>query len=165
MKEHRIIEIIRGGNSMKFIVLKKGSVVLLIVALVIISIGTIWFLLPDNSYPTVSMDGKPNKQVIQLVTGEFKSETDDGKEIEVYRWDPSTIFVEKGEEVELRILGVNGHEHPFYIEGTDVKGTVQKGKETVVTVTFDKEGTYRLICNTHQTLENNGPMVGYIVVD
>ncbi|RSD26317.1 hypothetical protein EJA10_15245 [Mesobacillus subterraneus] len=100
-----------------------------------------------------------------MVTGEFKSTTDDGKEIEAYRWDPGTIFLEKGEKVRLKILGINGKEHPFIIEGTDIKGVVKKGEETVVPLQFDMEGTYRLICLTHPDKENNGPMIAYIVVD
>ncbi|PFA70691.1 hypothetical protein CN378_00010 [Bacillus sp. AFS015802] len=151
---------------MNFIVLKKGSIIAILVTIMVITVGTIWSLSSKNSYPTVSLSEKNGeKQVIQLVTGEFKSETADGKEIEAYRWDPGTIVVEKGKEVELRIYGVNGMEHPFYIEGTDITGTVKKGKETVVNVTFSKEGTYRLICETHETIENNGPMIAYIVVD
>ncbi|WP_415816494.1 cupredoxin domain-containing protein [Mesobacillus thioparans] len=111
--------------------------------------------------------GGQNEQIreIHLVTGEFKSKTDDGKEIEAYRWDPGTIFVEKGEKVSLKILGVNGKEHPFIIEGTEIKGVVKKGEETVVPLQFDKEGTYRMICLTHPSAEHNGPMIAYIVVD
>ena len=151
---------------MNFIVLKKGSIIAILVTILVITVGTIWSLSSKNSYPTVSLSEKTEKkQVIQLVTGEFKSKTPDGKEIEAYRWDPGTIVVEKGREVELRIYGVNGMEHPFYIEGTDIKGTVKKGKETVVDVTFAKEGTYRLSCEMHETIENNGPMIAYIVVD
>ncbi|WP_201715113.1 cupredoxin domain-containing protein [Rossellomorea arthrocnemi] len=151
---------------MNFIVLRKGPIIVILVTIIFIAAGTIWSLSLKNSYPTVSLSEKSGeKQVIQLVTGEFKSETANGKEIEAYRWDPGTIVVEKGKEVELRIYGVNGMEHPFYIEGTDVQGTVKKGKETVVNVTFSKEGTYRLICETHETIENNGPMIAYIVVD
>ncbi len=151
---------------MNFIVLRKGSIIAILVAVLIITVGTVWSLSSKNSYPTVSLSEKPaEKQVFQLVTGEFKSKTPSGKEIEAYRWDPGTIVVEKGKEVELRIYGVNGTEHPFYIEGTDVKGIVKKGKESVVNVTFPKEGTYRLICEMHETIENNGPMIAYIVVD
>ncbi|MDX8346322.1 cupredoxin domain-containing protein [Rossellomorea sp. YZS02] len=151
---------------MSFIVLKKGSIIAILVTILVITVGTIWSLSSKNSYPTVSLSEKNGeKQVIQLVTGEFKSQTADGKELEAYRWDPGTIVVEKGKEVELRIFGVNGTEHPFYIEGTDVTGTVRKGKETVINVTFSKEGTYRLICETHETIQNNGPMIAYIVVD
>ncbi|KHE70184.1 hypothetical protein LD39_11895 [Halobacillus sp. BBL2006] len=104
-------------------------------------------------------------RIINLVTGEFKAETVDGKKIEAYRWDPGTIFVEKGEPFKLSIYGVNGKEHPFSIEGTEVRGVVQQGKETVVDLKFDKEGIYRLICNTHSDIASNGPMIAYIVVD
>ncbi|MGP4068687.1 cupredoxin domain-containing protein [Halobacillus sp. B29] len=109
------------------------------------------------------VNGEP--RVINLVTGEFKAETADGKEIEAYRWDPGTIFVEKGEPIKLSIFGVNGKEHPFFIEGTDIKGVVQQGKETIVDLKFDKEGVYRLICTTHSDINSNGPMIAYIVVD
>ncbi|MGM0854193.1 MAG: cupredoxin domain-containing protein [Bacillota bacterium] len=151
---------------MNFIVLKKGSIIAILVTIMIITVGTIWALSSKNSYPTVSLLNKTGeKQVIQLVTGEFKSETASGKKIEAYRWDPGTIVVEKEVPLELRIYGVNGAEHPFYIEGTDIKGTVKKGEETVVNVSFSKEGTYRLICETHETIDRNGPMIAYIVVD
>nr|WP_260471989.1 cupredoxin domain-containing protein [Bacillus sp. HMF5848] len=104
-------------------------------------------------------------RVINLVTGEFKSKTSDGKEIEAYRWDPGTIFVGEGEPVQISIFGVNGDQHPFYIEGTDIEGVVKKGQETIIDVTFDKEGIYRLICKTHPDINSNGPMIAYIVVD
>jgi plastocyanin len=44
-------------------------------------------------------------------------------------------------------------------------GVVKKGKETIFTARFDKEGIYRLICLTHGDIEHNGPMIAYIVVD
>nr|WP_238938074.1 hypothetical protein [Anaerobacillus isosaccharinicus] len=90
--------------------------------------------------------------VINIITTEFESETEDGKEIEVYRWDPGTVFVPKGKE------------HPFYIEGTDISGKVKKGEETRVKVRFDKKGIYRIVCTAHETIEQNGPMIAYIVV-
>lgn len=102
--------------------------------------------------------------LIQMVTVEFKTKTDDGKEIEAYRWDPGTIFVPKGEDVTLSIFGVNGKSHPFYIEGTDIKGDVKKGEETIVKLRFDEEGIYRIVCTAHETIKQNGPMIGYIVV-
>lgn len=100
-----------------------------------------------------------------MVTGEFKSTTEDGQEIEAYRWDPGTIYVPKDESVTLSIWGVNGKEHPFYIEGTNIKGIVKKGKETVLDLRFNKEGVYRLICTAHSDVHHNGPMIAYIVVD
>lgn len=102
---------------------------------------------------------------IHIVTGEFKSTAADGKSIESYRWDPGTIFVEKDEKVKLVLYGVNGESHPFYIEGTTIKGEVLKGKETVVPFQASKEGVYRLICLTHPDKDHSGPMVAYIIVD
>ncbi|MGI8313614.1 hypothetical protein [Halobacillus mangrovi] len=114
---------------------------------------------------TTSEPVNTEPRMINLVTGEFKAETAEGKKIEAYRWDPGTIFVEKDESFRLSIYGVNGKEHPFYIEGTEVKGVVQQGKETIVDLKLEKEGIYRLICNTHPDIASNGPMIAYIVVD
>ncbi|MCU9601989.1 cupredoxin domain-containing protein [Caldibacillus kokeshiiformis] len=97
----------------------------------------------------VSNENQTNRE-IQMITGEFVTETADGKKIEVYRFDPGTIYLKKGEEVDLKILGVNGDEHTFLIENTDIKGRIEKGKETIVPLQFDKPGTYRLICITHK---------------
>jgi plastocyanin len=149
---------------MHFFVFKRRTLYFVALIAFIAIIGSIWLSLKPDATPAI---GGQNEQIreIHLVTGEFKSTMEDGKEIEAYRWDPGTIFLEKGEKVSLKILGVNGKEHPFIIEGTDIKGVVKKGKETVVPLQFDKEGTYRLICLTHPTAEHNGPMIAYIVVD
>jgi len=112
-----------------------------------------------------AMGTPDNPRVIHMVTVEYAARLPDGKEIEVYRWDPGTIFVKEGETVELRILGVNGDRHPFRIEGLDVRGEVVKGRETVVTFRADKEGIYRIICPVHADLAHGGPMIGYLVVD
>lgn len=113
-----------------------------------------------------AVTGKPLKErTIHMVTGEFKTKLPDGKEIEAYRWDPGTVFVEKGESIKLIIYGVNGEGHPFIIEGTNIKGEVTKGKETIVPFKAEKEGVYRIICLTHPDAAHNGPMIGYIVVD
>ncbi|MBJ6361324.1 cupredoxin domain-containing protein [Paenibacillus sp. GCM10012307] len=112
-----------------------------------------------------SVSGTPqNEQVYHLVTGEFKTTTDDGSELEVYRFDPGTIYVRKGEPVQLNITGINGKIHPFIIEGLNIKGEVQKGKVTTVRFTADQPGTYPIVCLTHTQLKRGGPMVGYIVV-
>ncbi|UOR10951.1 cupredoxin domain-containing protein [Halobacillus amylolyticus] len=124
--------------------------------------NSLWW---NDTTPTLSESVNAETRVINLVTGEFKSKTADGKELEAYRWDPGTIYVEKGEQFRLSIYGVNGKEHPFTIEGTDVKGVVKKGEETIVDLKFDEEGVYRLICQTHADIQSNGPMIAYIVVD
>lgn len=136
---------------------------------VILSAAGVLFLLAamlywkmESSLPA-SAEAQASR-TIHLVTGEFKTITESGKEIEAYRWDPGTIVVSKGEKVNLSIYGVNGASHPFIIEGLNIKGEVRKGKETVVSFKADKEGTYRLICMTHPDIAHNGPMIGYIVV-
>ena len=129
---------------MKFVVFKKETLLFfLAIGVVLVSLSA-WFILKAGD------------------TAVFNQQ---GKEMEVYRWDPGTVFLEKDEKVRLFINGINGEEHPFYIEGTKIKGNVKKGEETVVPLQFEKEGTYRLICEVHSDRTNNGPMIGYIVVD
>lgn len=150
---------------MEFIILKKRTIILFFVFILSIISVSVWFILKSPDTSVVSVSQEKEVREIHLVTGEFKTTTKDGKEIEAYRWDPGTVFLEKGESVNLIIYGVNGSEHPFMIEGTDIKGTVKKGEETIIPLKFDKEGTYRLICLTHPDKSQNGPMIAYIVVD
>jgi len=105
-----------------------------------------------------------NPRVIQLVTGEFESRAEDGRKIEAYIWHPGTVYVRKGETVELQIKGISGGNHPFVIEGLGVKGEVRTGETTKVVVTPAAAGTYPILCLTHLDQEQGGPMVGYIVV-
>jgi len=149
---------------MHFLVVRKRVLYIVGFIALLAIIGSLWMSLKQDATPAIGQQNETIRE-IHLVTGEFKASMEDGKEIEAYRWDPGTIFVEKGEKVRLKILGVNGKEHPFIIEGTDIKGIVKKGEETVVPLEFDKEGTYRLICLTHPSAENSGPMIAYIVVD
>jgi heme/copper-type cytochrome/quinol oxidase subunit 2 len=148
---------------MHFLVIKKQYLFIAIMILAVLTAGTYW-LLTD---PAAETAARPSDQVreIHLVTGEFSATTPAGKKIEAYRWDPGAIIVEKDEKINLKIYGVNGMEHPFIIEGTDIKGTVKQGEETVVPLQFAKEGVYRLICLTHPDKDSNGPMIAYIVVD
>ncbi|WP_110114761.1 cupredoxin domain-containing protein [Bacillus sp. CGMCC 1.16541] len=147
---------------MKFVVIKRKWLTLLALVL---TVGCVSWYVSDTDVALTNTQPNQQKLVINLVTGEFSSKTEDGQEIESYRWDPGTIMIPKGEEVALSIYGVNGKEHPFFIEGTDYKGVVKKGEETVLQVTFDKPGIYRLICTTHARIEDNGPMIAYLIVD
>src|SRR5690606_31558464 len=80
-----------------------------------------WRLSDGSAKPASA--GAP--RVIHLVTGEFVATLDNGKKIEVYRWDPGTVIVPRGEPVELRITGVSGGSHPFIIEGLGITGEVR----------------------------------------
>ncbi|HXV25417.1 MAG TPA: hypothetical protein VED46_14290 [Alphaproteobacteria bacterium] len=62
---------------------------------------------------------------------ELKPPDDKGRwEVSTYRWEPNQIFVNQGDEVTLKILGVNGKEHPTVIEGYDIEFTVKRGQLT-----------------------------------
>lgn len=103
-------------------------------------------------------------RILHMITGEFKTTLEDGKELETYLFHPGTVYAHDGEQVELRIRGVNGKQHDFVIEGLNKSGTIKKNEETVVTFTA-KEGIYRIVCLTHADAAHEGPMIGYIVVD
>jgi plastocyanin len=149
----------------ELLIIKKRSIILFFIISLTILSASLWFFIKSADVPVINTNSNNNVRDIHLVTGEFQTKTTNGKVIEAYRWDPGTIFLEKGEKVNLIIYGVNGAEHPYYIEGTDIKGIVKKGEETVIPLQFDKEGTYRLICLTHPDKNQNGPMIAYINVD
>lgn len=136
----------------------------LIVAAMVITALLVWMFQPSSDMQVSgAKEGDSEIRTIHMVTGEY-STSHKGKKIESYRWDPGTIVVREGESIELKIFGVNGESHPFIIEGTNIKGEVKKGKETVVKFKANKKGTYRIICSTHHDHEKDGPMIGYIEV-
>lgn len=150
---------------MHFFIIKRQYLFLAAVLAIAAVSASLWFFRSPDAQTVVTLDANENMREVHLVTGEFKTVTESGKEIESYRWDPGVIFLEKGEKVALNIYGINGMEHPFEIEGTDIKGTVKKGEETIVPIEFKKDGVYRLICTIHHDKNSNGPMIAYIVVD
>lgn len=108
------------------------------------------------------------KQEYWIVTNEIKAKIQENgqeREFEVYRWDPGFLVVDKDKPVTLHIYGVKGKSHPFEIEGLGVKGDVTKGKVTTVTFTPKQKGTFRIVCLSHATKEQEGPMIGYLRVE
>lgn len=150
---------------MNFLVLKKQTALLILAAGLTAASFFVWYFLKAGDTVVFNQQKDGSAREIHMVTGEYKTTGKNGKVIESYRWDPGTIFMEKGEKVTLKILGINGAKHPFYIEGTNIKGIVTKGEEAIVPLDFEKEGTYRLICHMHQDKEHSGPMIAYIIVD
>ncbi|MDP4103850.1 MAG: cupredoxin domain-containing protein [Bacillota bacterium] len=148
---------------MKFFVFKRETVLYVLISGIILATISTWFILKKGDTVVFNVQNGQNVREIHMVTGEFKTTMKDGTQIESYRWDPGTIFLEKGEKVNLYISGINGEEHPFYIEGTNLKGNVKKGEEVVVPLHFNQSGTYRLICKTHND-KSHSPMIAYIVV-
>ena len=148
---------------MRLLVIKKQHLFLAAAFVCIVAAVGLWLSNVSLYKPAASIESE--KREIHLVTGEFSTTIEDGKKLEAYRWDPGTIIIEKNEKVDLIIHGINGMEHPFIIEGTDIEGVVQKGKETIVPLRFKKEGVYRLICTVHDANNSGAPMIAYIVVD
>ncbi|PGL71139.1 cupredoxin domain-containing protein [Bacillus sp. AFS055030] len=145
---------------MHFIFIKKKWL-LICFLLVVIGVSGWYYLTPKSVQTAVQQHVKTFD--IDMITAEFSTKLDDGTEIEAYRWDPGTIVIDKNKKVTLKIHGINGKEHHFHIEGTNITGVVAKGKTTEVPLFFKKEGTYRLICDNHS--HDVAPMIGYIVVD
>ncbi|MCM3767861.1 cupredoxin domain-containing protein [Neobacillus niacini] len=150
---------------MKFLVLKKETLLFFVAIGVLLASVSAWFMLKAGDAAVFNQQDEGKVREIHMVTVEYKSKLKNGKEIEAYRWDPGTISIKKGEKVKLYITGINGEEHPFYVEGTDIKGKVKKGEQTVVDLHINKEGIYHLICEAHSTRNHNGPMIADIVVD
>lgn len=107
---------------------------------------------------------KPPHVTYQIVTNEIQTKLPTGKTMEVYRFDPGVFVVEQGTNVELKLIGVKGHDHPVTLEGYNVSGTIKKNTATSLKFTADKPGVFRLICVAHADVEHQGPMEGYLVV-
>ncbi|MFB9277720.1 cupredoxin domain-containing protein [Cohnella cellulosilytica] len=141
---------------------KKIQLYAIIAALVILAGAYIGW---QQSKPAIAPAGDETaKQILYLTTGEFTAQGDNGKKLETYLFYPGTVVAKKGVPVELRITGINGQSHPFVIEGFDIKGTISKGKTTVVNFTPKEAGIYTIVCQTHSDPKSGGPMVGYLVV-
>lgn len=153
----------------KFIVITKKQIILTLALTLVAAAAWVYYAVNDAEgadQPVLSnQESKSKERVVHMVAGEFSSTTVDGQKLEAYLWHPGVIPVKKGEQIKLVIRGINGESHPFVIEGTDIKGEVKKGKETVVNFSAKEEGVYRLICLAHAEASTNGPMIAYIVVD
>ncbi len=101
----------------------------------------------------VTVDKEPFPAVALPDGGGYvlKEPDDTGRwEVSTYRWDPGFVVVNQGDIVTLEMIGINGKEHPFTLEGYDVSGVVRRGEVTSVTFTADEAGTFRFFCSVHQ---------------
>ena len=109
---------------------------------------------------TVDKESFPSSQLPEGGGYILKQPDDTGRwEVSTYRFEPATIVVNQGDIVTLEIVGINGANHPFSVEGYDVNGTITRGKITRVTFTADKAGIFKILCSTHLPT-----MTGYLVV-
>ncbi len=64
-------------------------------------------------------------------------------------WLPSTIVVNEGDEVELKLVNKHKVKHGFGIPAFKVRTEVLFGKNQTVTFTADKAGVYPFVCQLH----------------
>lgn len=136
-----------------------------VVALAILAGGAYWFL-GDDSPQALPVAGNAGavKEFDLLAVEHTGTHPQTGEKVEIYRWDPGFLVVNKGDRVRLNITGLHGEHHPFEIEGLNVTGHVSKGETTTVEFIANETGTFRLICHNHTDWDHAGPMVGHIVV-
>jgi len=131
---------------------------------VLAAVGGYWiWTLQPAAVPVVAVEAQVKTFDVMAVEFEGK-DSSTGQEREVYRWDPGTIVVRQGDRVRLNLHGLNGDKHPFLIEGLNVQGELSRGEVQTVEFVAKEKGVYRLVCLVHTDAENEGPMVGYIVV-
>lgn len=150
--------------------MKRSHMLYLTLAVALLFVGAM-FIFADQpvGWPSKQTAGGATKsaseaKTFHIVTGEFKTTTPEGKEIEAYRFSPGHLVVNKGDRVTLHIHGVNGSVHNFQLKDFGIKGSVKKGETATVTFTPDRTGTFELTCLNHANVEQGGPMIGYITV-
>ena len=77
-----------------------------------------------------------------------------------YRFDPAEFTFTEGQEVTFAIVAETEF-HTFTVDELEIDVEIEAGETEMFTYTFDKPGTYELICIPHQAQG----MVGEIVVE
>ena len=99
---------------------------------------------------TVDREPFPSSGLPQGGGYALKKPDDKGRwEVSTYRWDPGTIVVNQGDRVTLEVVGINGDEHPFTIEGYWISDVVRRGRVMRVSFVADKAGIFKIICRKH----------------
>jgi plastocyanin len=73
----------------------------------------------------------------------------------LYTFDPEDITVCAGDTVTFKITSETEF-HTFTVEALDIEVDVWAGETVELTFTFDKAGTYELICRPHQSVGMTG---------
>jgi plastocyanin len=86
--------------------------------------------------------------------GEYDPENPDKWQVSTYMFTPGAISVIQGDEVTLRMFGVNGDEHTVWVEAPDGSKVtdaivVNRGREYELAFSADQAGHYKLLCSTH----------------
>jgi plastocyanin len=86
--------------------------------------------------------------------GQYDADNLDKWQVSTYLFSPAAMSVIEGDDVTLRLFGVNGDAHEVWVEAPDgtlavPAVTINRGREVVLTFTAEQAGHYRLKCGTH----------------
>jgi len=86
--------------------------------------------------------------------GEYDAENPEKFQVATYMFAPGAMGVVTGDNVTLRMFGVNGDEHQIFVQAPDGSTvvdpfTINRGRELSVSFEADQSGHYKLICTTH----------------
>jgi plastocyanin len=86
--------------------------------------------------------------------GEYDAENPAKFQVATYMFSPAAMSVITGDNVTLRMFGVNGDEHQMFIQAPDGSTvvepfTINRGREVTVSFEADQSGHYKLICANH----------------
>jgi plastocyanin len=86
--------------------------------------------------------------------GDYDAENPDKFQVATYMFAPGAMGVVTGDNVTLRMFGVNGDEHQIFVQAPDGSTvvdlfTINRGRELTVAFEADQAGHYKLICTTH----------------
>jgi plastocyanin len=86
--------------------------------------------------------------------GDYDAENPEKFQVATYMFAPGAMGVVTGDDVTLRMFGVNGDEHTIFVQAPDGSTVVEpfivnRGREHTVSFTADQAGHYKLICTTH----------------
>lgn len=86
--------------------------------------------------------------------GDYDAESPDKFQVATYMFAPGAMTVVTGDDVTLRMFGVNGDEHEIFVQAPDGSTivelfTINRGREVTASFTADQAGHYKLFCTTH----------------
>ena len=86
-----------------------------------------------------SFSGYSAKRVIKLVNHQYEG---------VKQWLPGTIYVEKGDDVEIHLINKKGI-HGFRIKAFNIEEQVNSKKVKIVKFKASKKGIFKVDCQMH----------------
>jgi plastocyanin len=86
--------------------------------------------------------------------GEYDADNPAKWQVSTYMFSPGAMSVVKGDNVTLRLFGVNGDEHTVWVQAPDGSTTaastvLNRGREITLSFTADQVGHYKLLCGNH----------------